>query len=177
VEYQPFADPTDVTVTVDCPADANVAPPLPTVVDNCGNTLTPAPPVISPALTCEGDRTYTYIYTDCEGNTQNWVYTYHVEYEPFTDPANGGTTVACPAQTDIVPVPPVVMDNCGEILIPTGPTVTAIPVCQGTRTYTWTYTDCEGNVQTYDYVYTVIYQPFLDPPDAGTTVDCHLQAL
>ncbi|HZV69056.1 MAG TPA: autotransporter-associated beta strand repeat-containing protein [Saprospiraceae bacterium] len=172
VEYLPFANPADVTVTVDCPADANVAPPLPTVIDNCGNTLTPAPPTISPALTCEGDRTYTYVYTDCEGNTQDWVYTYHVEYEPFVDPVNGGSTVACPVQTNIVPVPPVVTDNCGEILIPTGPMVTPLPECEGTRTYTWTYTDCEGNIQTWDYVYTVDYLPFLDPPDAGVTVDC-----
>ena len=84
------------------------------------------------------------MYTDCEGNTHDWVYTYTVEYNDFSVPANGSSTVACPNDTDVAPVPPTVMDNCGVTLTPTGPVVSAKPSCEGTRTYTWTYTDCEG---------------------------------
>jgi hypothetical protein len=45
--------------TVACAALA-VAPTLPTVTDNCGNTLTPTGPVVSSTPSCEGDVTYTY---------------------------------------------------------------------------------------------------------------------
>ena len=31
--------------------------------------------------------TYTYTYTDCEGNTHDWVYTYTIERADFTVPA------------------------------------------------------------------------------------------
>jgi hypothetical protein len=54
------------------------------VVDNCGQTLTPTGPVVSPLPGCGGTRTYTYTYTDCAGNTQNWVYTYTVVCFPLT---------------------------------------------------------------------------------------------
>ncbi|MCQ2234281.1 MAG: gliding motility-associated C-terminal domain-containing protein, partial [Paludibacteraceae bacterium] len=56
-------------------------PTLPVVKDNCGNVLTPTAtsPVISAIPACEGDVTYTYTYEDCEGNTHDWVYTYHLK--------------------------------------------------------------------------------------------------
>src|SRR5678815_4903187 len=62
--------------TVNCPADALVAPTPPTVVDACGNTLTPTntPPAAGPA--CEGDIVWTFTYTDCANNTADWTYTY-----------------------------------------------------------------------------------------------------
>ena len=37
---------------------------------------------------CEGTSTYTFTYTDCEGNTHDWVYTYTIERLPFTDPTD-----------------------------------------------------------------------------------------
>ncbi len=61
-------------------------PTLPTVTDNCGNTLTPSGPAMSGTYSsCEGTIIYTYTYTDCEVNTHNWVYTYTVERLDFTD--------------------------------------------------------------------------------------------
>ena len=78
------------------------------------------------------------------GNSHPLVYT-TIEYLDFTVPSNGSLTVDCPNDTDVVPVPPTVMDNCGVTLTPTGPVVSPKPACEGTRTYTWTYTDCEGN--------------------------------
>ena len=60
--------------TVACPALA-VAPTVPTVLDNCGRTLTVSAPVISAAPVCAGTQTYTYTYTSCSGTTYPWVYT------------------------------------------------------------------------------------------------------
>ncbi|MFC0776393.1 HYR-like domain-containing protein, partial [Terrimonas alba] len=174
VEYLPFANPVDAGSTVSCLAAANTAPTtLPVVTDNCGNILTPSAPIVSPALTCEGTRTYRYIYTDCEGNTQDWVYTYTVENESFADPVDAGSTVSCPAATNTPPaVLPVVIDNCGNVLTPSAPVISTALTCEGTRTYTYTYTDCEGNTQNWVYTYTVEYEPFADPVDAGSTVAC-----
>ncbi|WP_343063687.1 beta strand repeat-containing protein, partial [Flavihumibacter stibioxidans] len=172
VEFEPFADPVDAGSTVACPDATDIAPVLPTVTDNCGRVLTPSAPVISAKPTCEGTRRYTYTYTDCEGNTQDWVYTYTVEFEPFADPVDAGSTVACPDATDIAPVLPRVTDNCGNVLTPSAPVISAKPTCEGTRTYTYTYTDCEGNTQDWVYTYTVEFEPFVDPVDAGSTVAC-----
>ncbi|WP_039135556.1 hypothetical protein, partial [Flavihumibacter sp. ZG627] len=175
IENLPFADPVDAGSIVACAAETDIAPTafLPTVVDNCGNTLTPSAPVVSAIPACEGVRTYTYTYTDCEGNQQNWVYTYTIEYEAFADIPDAGTVVACIDETDIAPSLPVVLDNCGLTLTPVGaPVVSAKPTCEGTRTYTYTFADCEGNQQDWTYTYTVVYQPFANPADAGTTVAC-----
>ncbi|MBK8706309.1 MAG: hypothetical protein IPN33_23930 [Saprospiraceae bacterium] len=172
IEYEPFANPTDAGMTVDCPNDTDTPPALPTVTDNCGNVLTPGTPTISAKPTCEGMRTYTYVYTDCEGNTQDWVYTYTVEYEPFANPTDAGLTVDCPNDTDTPPALPTVTDNCGNVLTPGTPTISAKPTCEGTRIYTYVYTDCEGNTQDWVYTYTVEYEPFANPTDAGLTVDC-----
>ena len=70
------------TSVVDCYANI-VLPTPPTVTDNCGVTLTPTGPVESGSVTCEGDITYTWTYTDCEGNTQDYVHTVTIEYLPF----------------------------------------------------------------------------------------------
>jgi hypothetical protein len=109
-------------------------------------------------ITCEGTRTYAYTYTDCEGNTATWSYVYTIERQPFTVPANGATTVSSPALA-VAPALPTVTSNCGETLTPSAPVITNSPnplVCTGTRTYDYTYTDCEGNTATWSYVYTVI---------------------
>ena len=62
---------------------------LPIVTDNCGTTLTPSDPSRRNLCGCEGTITYTYTFTDCEGNTNDWVYTYTIEREPFTNPLTG----------------------------------------------------------------------------------------
>ncbi|MBK9018371.1 MAG: hypothetical protein IPM82_32405 [Saprospiraceae bacterium] len=123
------------------------------VLSNCGETITPTGPTIvfNPnPLTCEGTKTYQWTYTDCEGNCHPWSFVYTIERLDFTVPANGGSTVACPALAT-QPVPPVVLSNCGETITPTGPTITNVPnplTCEGTRTFTWTYTDCANHSHT-----------------------------
>ena len=172
IERLPFADPADQGSTVACAALA-VTPTLPTVTDNCGNTLTPTGPAMGGTYaSCEGTITYTYTYTDCEGNINDWVYTYTIEREDFSMPANGSSTVACIADAT-APAAPAVTNNCGNTITPTGPVSGGTYVsCEGTRTYTYTYTDCEGNAHDWVYTYTIERLPFADPADQGSTVAC-----
>lgn len=175
-----FTVPANGSATVDCPALA-VAPSLPTVLSNCGEPITPTGPVIvnNPnPLACQGTRTYTYTYTDCAGHSKQWSFTYTVTRLPFTVPANGTSTVACPANAT-QPTPPVVLSNCGETITPTGPVVVNNPnplTCQGTRTYTWTYTDCAGSSKTWSHTYTVVRLPFNVPANGAATVACPANA-
>ncbi len=173
IERQPFTVPANGAAQVACPANATQPTP-PTVASNCGETLTPTGPVITnvpSTITCEGTRTYAWTYTDCEGNTAVWSFVYTIEREPFTAPANGGATVDCPNDTDVQPTPPVVTSNCGEVLTPVM-TVGAKPLCEGTRTYNFVYTDCEGNTATWRFTYTIEYEPFVIPVSVVGHVEC-----
>ncbi len=177
IERNPFTFPINGSSTVACPANATQPTP-PTVTSNCGEVLIPTGPVVTNApnpLTCEGTRTYAYTYTDCEGNTVTWSYVYTIERQPFTVPANGGATVACPAQTDAQPTPPVVTSNCGEMLTPVI-TASAKPLCEGTRIYTYSYTDCEGNTADWKYIYNVEYNDFTIPASVVNNVECPVNA-
>src|SRR5205085_2763325 len=113
IERLDFTMPSDAGSTVACIALAT-APAAPPVNDNCGNPITPTGPAVGGTYDgCEGTRTYTYTYTDCEGNTHNWVYTYTIERLDFTMPSNGGSTVACIVSATDPGAPPVT-DNCGN---------------------------------------------------------------
>jgi len=59
-------------------------PSLPEVKDNCGNILTPIAVKISDTPSCEGDVTYTYTYTDCEGNSHDWKFVYTIAKPTMT---------------------------------------------------------------------------------------------
>jgi len=160
---------------VACPALATQ--PTPPVVTACdGSVITPGGPSIINTpnpLTCEGTRTYTWTYS-CGSTSSTWSYTYTIERQSFTVPANGAATVNSPTQAT-QPTPPMVSSNCGEQLTPVGPTVTNNPdpvTCTGMRTYSWTYTDCEGNSATWSFVYTIIDNT---PPTvtAGSIAACY----
>nr|MCU0345988.1 T9SS type A sorting domain-containing protein [Saprospiraceae bacterium] len=178
VEREPFTVPANGAATVACPALATQPVP-PVVLSNCGETLTPAAPVVTNIpnpLTCEGTRSYAFTYTDCEGNTATWTFTYTIERQPFaiaTPP--GSTTVACPDDTDLAPIPPVVLSNCGEVLVPVV-TVSPKPVCEADRSYTFTYTDCEGNTASWVFIYNVVYQGFTVPANEVVSVECPTNA-
>jgi hypothetical protein len=176
IENSDFIMPADQASTIACAAQL-VAPSVPTVTDNCGNILTPTGPVVSATPACEGNVTYTYTFTDCEGNTHDWVYTYTIETEDFTMPADQGATVECAAQIT-TPTLPVVVDNCGNVLTPSTPVITATPACEGTKIYTYTYTDCEGNTHDWTYTYTVdrITPPTV-PANGSATVQCASDAI
>jgi hypothetical protein len=152
--------PTNGATIVACLALAT--PPTPPVVNGCnGSPITPSGPVVTNtpnSLTCEGTRTYTYTYS-CGSNMATWSFVYTIEREPFTiSTPNGAATVYNPALAT-PPTPPTVLSNCGETLMPSAPVITNAPnplLCEGTRTYTYTYTDCEENTATWSFVYTII---------------------
>ncbi|MFM8487587.1 MAG: hypothetical protein ACKOCH_14760, partial [Bacteroidota bacterium] len=78
-----------------------------------------------------------------------------IERENFTMPASGASTVSCISNA-VVPTPPAVNDHCGNPITPVGPTTGGTYTsCEGTRTYTWVYTDCEGNAHNWVYTYTI----------------------
>src|SRR6185436_1678608 len=156
---------------VDCYANI-ILPFPPTVTDNCGVILTPTGPVETGSVTCEGNTTYTWTYTDCEGNTQDFVHTVTIEYELFSSILPTTAVVDCYANI-ILPTPLIVTDNCGVILTPTGPVETGSVSCEGDITYTWTYTDCEGNTQNYVHTVTIEYEPFYAIPSTSAVVDCY----
>jgi len=90
-------------------------------------------------------------YADCEGNNHNWVLHLHIEYEDFTMPPDADQRRMLQRCGNTRP--PVVYDNCGMLITPTGPSVGGTYAgCEGTVTYTWNYADCEGN--NHNWVYT-----------------------
>src|SRR5688500_20408276 len=104
--------------------------------------------------TCAGTKTYTYTFTLCDNTTQTWVYTYTISAPTVTMPAPGASTVACPADA-VAPAVPTVTDNCGRTITPSAPVVSADPACGGTKTYTYTFTDCAGVAHQWVYTYTI----------------------
>jgi hypothetical protein len=173
--------------SVECLLSA-VPPTTPIVLDVDGITiLTPTlvSMVDSPdPIVCEGNRTYTYSFTNCSGITANWSYVYTIDHTTAPVlPANGGSPVQCLASVTTPTPPSGIIDVCGA-------SVTAVPVpyvdvpasltCEGTRTYSWTYTDCSGLVSTWNYVYTIEHTSL--PTEIGgpvaiaSTVECEASA-
>ncbi|MBK9013542.1 MAG: hypothetical protein IPM82_05365 [Saprospiraceae bacterium] len=174
IEHNDFQVPANGSATVQCPG-LITQPTPPAVLSDCGDVLTPTGPVIGATPDCEGTKTYTWTYTDCEGNSHDWVFTYTIERNDFQVPANGSATVSCVAQAT-QPTPPAVLSDCGDVLTPTGPVIGATPACEGTKSYTWTYTDCEGNSHDWVFTYTIERNDFQVPANGSATVSCVAQA-
>jgi hypothetical protein len=139
----PASIPANGGSTVSCIAAAGTAPTVPVINDACGNPMTPSQPVISPDPVCAGTKTYTYTFTDCAGQSYQWVYTYTISAPTVTMPPAAGSTVACPSAAT-APAVPTVTDNCGRTLTPGAGVESPDAVCGGTKTYTFTFTDCAG---------------------------------
>jgi subtilisin-like proprotein convertase family protein len=130
---------------------------------------------------CPRTITRTYKVADACGNFINVTQT--ITIIPSTVPvvpANGASTVACPASA-VAPVTPAVTDVCGNniaaVLISTVDNPNPV-TCEGTRIYTYTYTDCAGNASTWTYTYTIDYSGALTPPANGSsTVSCPAAAV
>ena len=175
IDIPDFILPADGSSTVNCPADA-VAPTPPTVVDACGNTITPvAGPAPSPTA-CEGAMIYTFTYTDCAGNSHVWNYTYTIDIPDFVLPADGSSTVNCPADA-VAPTPPTVVDACGNTITPVAGPAPSPTACEGAMIYTFTYTDCAGNSHVWNYTYTIDIPDFILPADGSSTVNCPADAV
>jgi hypothetical protein len=122
-------------------------------------------------IACEGSMAWVYTYTDCAGNTDDWTYTYTIEYIPF--PAIESTTATFDCVDDIVmPTLPEVKDNCGNVLTGVPGTAPTAPECEGDMVYTWTYTDCAGNQQTYTHTITIELESFEAITPTTATVAC-----
>ena len=175
IEREPFTISTEPgSSTVAC-INLATMPTAPAVKDNCNNDLTPKDTVEGGTYDgCEGTKTYTFGFEDCEGNRQEWVYTYTIERNDFSMPDPGSSTVACiSAATE--PAHPTVNDNCGNVITNvTGPVEGGTyDGCEGTKTYTWTYTDCEGNHHDWVYTYTIEREPFtIETAPGSSTVAC-----
>ncbi len=174
---------------VQCLASAT-APTIPPVFDVDGTTLLPAvlvSMVDSPdPIDCQGTRTYTYSFTNCSGFSSNWSYVYTIQHvtSPVL-PANGGSSLECMASVT-TPTPPTgIVDVCGKsvlavaAIIPFVDSPTTI-TCEGTRTYSFTYTDCAGLVSTWNYVYTIDHttlpKEIGGPVAIASTVQCESAA-
>ena len=84
--------------------------------------------------------------------------------------ANGSSSVQCLTDA-ITPTPPVVTDFCGTSIVPILTSTINNPVnitCSGTKTFTYTYTNCAGLNSVWKYVYTIndnIAPSFTRPAD------------
>jgi hypothetical protein len=169
IVYEDFMGPEDDGEIVDCFDDV-YQPTPPTVYDNCGVELIPTGPVMGGTYTdCDGTVTYTWTYEDCFGHSHDWTYTFNIVYEDFLMPPDDSENVQC-YEDVYMPTPPTVLDNCGVVLIPTGPAVNEdFDGCDGFKSFIWTYEDCFGH--THDWIYTFfiedttdpVLEPFLDP--------------
>src|SRR5258708_13055913 len=92
--------------------------------------------------TCNGTVVYRYRYTACDlTTTADWTKTYTIIYSGgLTAPANGASTVSCPAQAVNPGAPANILDACGRTVIPVLVGSTTPPVCNGPVKCTYRYT-------------------------------------
>jgi len=187
IQRNDFTLPDNGYLQVSCPDDTDTPPMLPTVVDNCNNVLTPVGDlVISVKPSCEGDRTYMYTYMDCDNNSHVWTFTYHVVREDFVIPeAINFSTIQCMA--DVHPelvVLPVVHSDCGELLTASVPVQNANELdtydgCEGTISFTWTWSDCAMHSHSWTYTYVVdrtTAPAIFTPAPVSSTIECFANA-
>ncbi|NMH89486.1 HYR-like domain-containing protein, partial [Flavivirga algicola] len=79
--------PVDASSSVECIEDAT-QPTAPIVTDSCGNNIVPVITQNTDPV-CQGDKIYTFTYTDCAGNTSVYTYTYTIN--DATQPTVSGT--------------------------------------------------------------------------------------
>ncbi|MBR5972306.1 MAG: hypothetical protein IK017_06620, partial [Paludibacteraceae bacterium] len=161
IETPDFTLPAAKGETIACRSQVVEPDPslLPTVTDYCGNQLTPSAPIRSDIPDCEGQVTYTYTYTDCAGHSHDWIYTYTIKKEAPVIASTGvqnTQNISCINDTIAPATVPTATNSCGEAVAPTyvktEDWTAGKENCQGTITYTYTYTDCRLS-STWDFVY------------------------
>ncbi|MGM0626469.1 MAG: hypothetical protein ACQES0_11350, partial [Bacteroidota bacterium] len=171
----PVLEPAPADITVACASDIPAMLDI-AWTDDCDISGSVTGYDLPASIECEGQITRIWKYTDGCNHSDSVTQLITIDYEDFLMPDDMSSTVACHADA-VMPDAPVVYDNCGELL-------TAVPGevggtydgCEGTVTYPFTYTDCAGNSHTWTYTYTVIYEDFVLPEDAGSTVACYADA-
>ncbi len=179
-DYFAPVKPSNDSSTVECAP--TVAPVPPVVVDACGDTITPGAPAVTGSYSgCEGTRIYTYTYNDIFGGSTTWTYKYTIDHTiPPVVPVDGAAVATCPT-CFITPTPPVVVDVCGDTLTPVMTTI-SVPdplICEGTKTFIFTYTDCSGLISVWKFVYTVSIDDqnvcTIDACNTATGITTHTQ--
>src|SRR5690606_41319278 len=92
---------------------------------------------------------------ECCGATDTWTYTYTILPPVWTVPEADGEEVACPSAA-VLQTPPTVTDNCDRPVTAELTSESDDVECSGTKTYTFTYTDCSGATDTWTYTYTIL---------------------
>ena len=172
--------PVATTNTVECVSAATAPTTLPKVKDACGNELTnPTMERTEDITACEGTVTYTYTYKDCVDSQFVWKYVYTIDRT--TKPTVNATgieaskTVVCVDSAKAPTTIPTAKSKCGEPLMGELTATTDNPTsltCEGTRTYTYTYTDCAGDTAQWNYVYTISKQDFTLPANKSSNIAC-----
>ncbi len=145
------------SATVDCASEAT-APTPPLIIDDCGENLTLFDVYEEPNPICGGNKTFIFTYEDCSGFFHEWYFVYTIAPPNVNMPADGSATVNCLDEISTF-TPPTIMDNCGNALLIVSSNEDADPVCEGDKTYTFTYQDCVGFLYDWSYTFT------LTPPE------------
>ena len=164
-----------------------IEPITPTVIDNCGNEIIPTGPILGGTyVDCGGTITYTYMYTDCEGNNHEWVYTYTIydTTNPVIDIESSDLTVECDGEGNLQGLTDWLDSNGGGSATDTCSDVTwsndfdvLSDDCgaTGSATVIFTATDVCGNYTTTTATFTIedTTAPILTTPiDEELTVSC-----
>ena len=168
--------------TVECD-DPSFEPTLPTVATNCGLVVDTALTTSGTYSDCEGTRIWNYTFTDCAGHSRQWTFTRVIKHTtvPYLTyrPAETEKSVECIAEATAPTDLPTVKDVCGNILSDPQPTAVVTDDltsngCSGTRTYTYTYTDCAGLDTVWTYTYNI--QHVTPPAEKPDGVDGYVTA-
>ncbi|HOI00880.1 MAG TPA: DUF5011 domain-containing protein, partial [Bacteroidales bacterium] len=153
--------PANTSSTVSCAADATDPGNPGPITDACGRTVNAVlvgPESTPDPVTCEGSVVWRYRYTACDGSTADWTHTYDIDYSGGMAmvPANTSSTVSCAADATDPGNPGPITDACGRTVnaVLMGFSDTPDPItCNGTRTWTYRYTACDGTIADWTYTY------------------------
>src|SRR5690606_1125904 len=145
--------------------------------DSCGEEIIPTGPDESTVPSCEGIVTYTWTYEDCAGGMQAYVHTVTIDLPAPPVLPGQDSIVLCVEEAQIPPIPPVVVNACGDTLTVSAPVAGMDPVCAGEKIYTYTYTDCAEATTTWVFTYVVQPPTSSLPPDSNEVVACIADAL
>ena len=150
-----------VDTTMECYNGETPSAPTITSDSTCGEVSHTAL-VQDPTLTtydgCEGDVVFKCTYSNC-AYSHDWIYTYHIERTTIPQVGTpGAASVTCADLATETFDMPTVTDACGATIT----TFTTEPVtgnaanCNGSKIYSYTYTDCTGRLSnTWTYTYTI----------------------
>ncbi len=168
-----YTPPIPGTEQVQCASDITEPQQLPTIT-RCGEDV-PMQLFDSVDNIMGGCGYYQYIYHyTIDDVVHTWKYTYYLHPPTFSVPSSVETTVQC-LDDIVVPTPPVVINSCGDTVVPV-----AMPVshhsdgCTGYVSYSWKYEDCEHHVRTWTYTFWVadtVAPVFTVPSDIGICQD------